>query len=156
MNRTVQIVLAQLAAASSLVACASQASDSDSDSTGDAITSDGQAGTTDADPAVDASDAAAGTATTPDLCSLDGEPTLEILHGEPPFEPLDAHAAELVAGVQGGFHILLGLRATHVDSSDLAVARITGVVEGEELAFSAPFLELACSEAGHLYPQDKR
>jgi len=151
MKRPSAIALAQLAAGALLAGCPTSDEDN-GDATTPEATSNGEAdtgATTATGAGADTSSASTGPGSTAtDPCSLGGERILEIGHGEPPFDPLGAHPAELIAGVQGGFHILLGLRAAHVDSSDLAVARITGVVEGEELAFSAPYVELLCTEAG--------
>ena len=73
------------------------------------------------------------------------EPPLELGHGLTTFEPLEAHPAELIYGVQGGFHIVLGVTATHIDTSDLSVVRLTGTIDDEQVGFTAPYAELACA-----------
>lgn len=85
---------------------------------------------------------------TTDICSAEGEPVLELGHGDQVFEPLAARNARLVSGVQGGFHILLAVRARNLDSSDRAVVRLTGTVAGIEVGFSAPYADLVCHPEG--------
>jgi len=103
--------------------------------------------TTSADPTGDEGDSS--TAPPPeDLCSLRGEPALEVGHGNQIFEPFDAHDAPLIAGVQGGYHIFIGVRGRHIDNSDPAVVRLTGTIDGEQLGFSAPYADLICTDEG--------
>lgn len=83
-----------------------------------------------------------------DLCALGGEPMLEIGHGNAIFEPFDAYPAELIAGPQGGYHILIGVRGRHLDGSDTAVARLSGSIDGISLGFSAPYADLVCTPSG--------
>jgi len=81
-----------------------------------------------------------------DPCAPGDRPSIEVGHGELEFEPFDAHPAELVYGVQGGYHITVGVRGVYTDNTDVSVLRMTGFIDGEELAFSAPYVELRCIE----------
>jgi hypothetical protein len=81
----------------------------------------------------------------PSACEVGAEPSLELSHGVDGVEPLDAHPAELVHGVQGGFHILLGLRAEHIDASDSSVVRFTGTIDGQQLGLTSPYVDLVCT-----------
>lgn len=81
-----------------------------------------------------------------DACMPGDRPSIEVGHGEVVFEPFDAHPAELVYGVQGGYHINVGVRGVYTDNTDVSVLRMTGFIDGEELAFSAPYVELRCIE----------
>lgn len=81
-----------------------------------------------------------------DPCMPGDRPSIEVGHGEVVFEPFDAHPAELVYGVQGGYHINVGVRGVYTDNTDVSVLRMTGFIDGEELAFSAPYVELRCIE----------
>lgn len=83
-----------------------------------------------------------------DLCSLGAAPQIEVGHGEQMFEPLAAHNAQLIAGVQGGYHIFVGIRGRHLDTSGLAIARIRGTIAGIEVGSSAPYAELVCTTDG--------
>ena len=83
-----------------------------------------------------------------DPCSPLGEPGLEVGHGDQVFQPFDAGDAPLIAGVQGGYHIFIGVRGRHLDSSGPAVVRLTGTIDGEQLGFSAPYADLVCADEG--------
>lgn len=83
-----------------------------------------------------------------DPCAPGSNPAAQIGHGQSSFVPLQDQEAELIYGVQGGFHIVTGVRATGLDSSDGAVARLRGIVGGRELGSSAPFADLRCRPDG--------
>lgn len=77
------------------------------------------------------------------------EPTLEIGLGLERFEPLpEGGEFPLIHGPQGGYHLEIGLRATHLDGSSLVTARLEGTVDGVSLAVAHPWLELACEPMG--------
>jgi len=63
------------------------------------------------------------------------------------YEPLDpADPAFLtVHGPQGGYHATIGLEAVYLDASDLMGAYMRGVIDGEELAVSSPWLQMRCN-----------
>ncbi len=79
-----------------------------------------------------------------DPCAPGDNPSIEVGHGEGAFEPFDVHSAELVYGMQGGYHIVVGVRGVHTDNTGLSELRIAGFIDGEERAFGAPFVELRC------------
>lgn len=54
---------------------------------------------------------------------------------------------ELVHGPQGGFHVYIGLEATHLDTSDYALGLLEGTIGGEVVARAQPYLDLRCNPA---------
>jgi hypothetical protein len=84
-----------------------------------------------------------------DPCEVGAPPSLSIGTGEFSFEELDAidPELELVHGPQGGFHVVIGLSAQHLDASAKLVAEMTGTVNGLELARTSPYLTFRCNGA---------
>jgi len=79
-------------------------------------------------------------------------PGLELGGGTTAFDLLEPGATiELVHGPQGGYHLELGLRATGLDSSDLAAATLEGTVDGSVMAVSSPWLQFRCNPATGTY-----
>lgn len=84
-----------------------------------------------------------------DACVEGPSPGVAVGHGADAFLPFESGPAELIHGVQGGVHILVGIQTWNLDDSDLAVARLRGVAEGGEvLGSSAPYAELECTPDG--------
>ncbi len=83
-----------------------------------------------------------------DPCAIGPEPGVIIGHGAGTFMPIDSGPAELVHGPQGGVHILVGIRAWQLDASDVAIARMTGTIDGELLGASSPYADLVCTGDG--------
>jgi hypothetical protein len=85
-----------------------------------------------------------------DPCLPGDGPTLTVGTGELAFEPVAAgDTVELVHGPQGGFHTHVGLSATFLDASATVAAVMTGSIDGEVLAESAPYLTLRCNPETH-------
>jgi hypothetical protein len=81
-------------------------------------------------------------------CSPGGEPTLEIGLGIGAFEPLpEGGDMPLVHGPQGGWHLEIGLLATHLAADDLVTGSMEGTVDGEVLASVDPWIDLRCDPA---------
>ena len=57
-------------------------------------------------------------------------------------------ALELVHGPQGGFHVEIALRGSHLDTSELLPGEIRGWVNGELLANVAPWFLFNCTDEG--------
>ncbi len=55
---------------------------------------------------------------------------------------------ELVHGPQGGFHVEIGLRAAHLDTSKLLAGELRGWINGEMLANVAPWFLFTCTDEG--------
>ena len=51
-------------------------------------------------------------------------------------------------GPQGGFHIEVGLRATHLDASEFLPSEMLVFIAGEERARARPWLDFTCTERG--------
>jgi hypothetical protein len=81
-----------------------------------------------------------------DRCTPGGEPSLEIGLGVAGFTALEDGEFPLVHGPQGGYHLEIGLLATHLDTSDLVVGHLEGLIEGELYAQSDPWLDFRCDE----------
>jgi hypothetical protein len=82
-----------------------------------------------------------------DACEPGGDPTLEIGLGIDGFTAVpDGGEMPLVHGPQGGWHLEIGLRATHILADDLVTGSMRGEVGGVELAKIDPWLDLRCDE----------
>lgn len=80
-------------------------------------------------------------------CPADAEPTaIEIGHGSGQFTALSSGPAPLVHGRQGGFHIVLGVRAPGLDTSGPGTAHLRGTVDGEVLADHPFVANLTCED----------
>lgn len=80
-------------------------------------------------------------------CAPGDAPVLQLGTGVEVFEPLDDGAeVELVHGPQGGFHVVVSFRATHLDtrSGRRLAGRVTGRIDGELVADTTPNLEFRC------------
>lgn len=77
-------------------------------------------------------------------CDPGAEPTLVLGTGDVAFEPVIDHV-ELVHGPQGGYHVYLGFEATHLDTSEFALAFVEGTIGGEVVARTQPYLDLRCN-----------
>jgi hypothetical protein len=71
--------------------------------------------------------------------------SLMLGNGEAGF--LDSDAVELVYGPQGGYHIVLGLRATFIDATGELSATINGTVDGQVLGTCSPSLTMSCNSS---------
>ena len=83
-----------------------------------------------------------------DPCEAGGPAGVELGHGLTSFAPFGDEPAELIYGPQGGFHIEIGVRAWGLDDSDVAVARLRGLIDGAEVGSSAPYAMLECTPDG--------
>lgn len=72
-----------------------------------------------------------------------GPATLEIGDGSAGFQLADR--VQLVAGPQGGYHIVLGLRATHIDASGDLATTFTGSIDGTPHGSESPSITLRCN-----------
>lgn len=81
-----------------------------------------------------------------DGCVPGDTPTLEVGGGTGGFQPIaDGGDIGLVHGPQGGFHLEIGLRATHLDTSDLVTGSLVGTIDGEVFAAAEPWLDFRCN-----------
>ncbi|MCA9492236.1 MAG: hypothetical protein KC621_20025 [Myxococcales bacterium] len=88
-----------------------------------------------------------GGTTTPTIggCETGAAPALEIGVGLEGYEPLgEMGHFPLIHGPQGGFHLEIGLRATHLDTSDLALGHMVGTIDGTVYADSEPWIDFRC------------
>ncbi len=98
----------------------------------------------------DGADDAATDAVDGDGCAVGGAPTLTIGTGETAYAAL-GDTLELVHGPQGGYHVLIGFEATHLDTSAFAIGLVEGTIGGEIVARTAPYLDFRCNpETGTL------
>jgi hypothetical protein len=81
-----------------------------------------------------------------DNCIPGADPSLEIGLGVGGFSSIEDGEFPLVHGPQGGFHLEIGLLATQLDTSDLVVGHLEGLIEGERYAQSDPWLDFRCDE----------
>ena len=79
-----------------------------------------------------------------DPCKPGPEPTLEIGTGDASFESL-GDTTQLVHGPQGGFHLLLSLRVTHLLGSEFMGGEVTGSIDGVQMADERPWLDFTCN-----------
>ena len=79
-----------------------------------------------------------------DPCKPGKEPTLEIGTGADVFEPLQS-TTELVHGPQGGYHLLIAMRVTHMLGSEFMGGEVTGSIDGVQLADERPWLDFTCT-----------
>lgn len=80
-------------------------------------------------------------------CAPGPDPTLEIGIGVGGYTAVDNGEFPLVHGPQGGYHLEIGLRATHIDGSDLVTGHLDGLIDGERYATIDPWLDFRCEEA---------
>lgn len=82
-----------------------------------------------------------------DPCEPGDTPTLEIGKGDLSFTPMSENEGEidLVHGPQGGFHVVIALRATFLDTSESAIGHLTGTLNGEVIADEYPYLVFRCN-----------
>ena len=88
-----------------------------------------------------------GGAPTSEACEPGAEPTLTIGLGVGGFTPIEDGEFPLVHGPQGGFHLEIGLSATHLDTSDLVTGHLEGTIDGVLYASADPWLDFRCDEA---------
>lgn len=81
---------------------------------------------------------------TADPCTPGPTPELEIGTGEYSYEDLGAAELELIHGPQGGYHVLLGLQARHLDTTQPSVGAIRGWIDGEQIGDAFPYLNWRC------------
>lgn len=81
-----------------------------------------------------------------DPCKPGPEPTLELGTGELAFAPLSPDPVALVAGVQGGFHVDLAIRATYLEGRELMAGRAVGELDGVVVADGRPWFNLQCTD----------
>lgn len=104
-------------------------------------------GSTAADSADASGEGTFGMPAEPMPCPADIEPTaLEIGHGSGQFTALASGPAPLVHGRQGGFHIVLGVRAPGLDTSGPGTAHLRGTVDGQVLADHPFVANLICED----------
>jgi hypothetical protein len=78
-------------------------------------------------------------------CLPGDDPTLTIGLGLGEYTPIpDGGEFPLVHGPQGGYHLEIGLLATHLDASDLVVGHLEGTLDGEPFAAADPWLDFRC------------
>ncbi len=83
-----------------------------------------------------------------DGCKPGGDETLEIGLGENNFAALeDGETVPFTYGPQGGYHLELGLQATHLDAEDLISGSFEGRIDGDLLASAKPWLTFRCDAA---------
>ena len=78
-------------------------------------------------------------------CKKGPDPTLQIGLGVEGYSELQDEFP-LVHGPQGGYHLEIGLLATHIDASDLVTAHIEGTLDGEPYVETDPWLDFRCDE----------
>jgi hypothetical protein len=83
-----------------------------------------------------------------DGCELGGAPTLVVGTGDVGFEPV-GDTVELVHGPQGGFHVYVGLEATHIDNSEFVAGVLTGTIGGVVVTTERPFVDFRCNPDTH-------
>ena len=83
------------------------------------------------------------------LCAPGPDPTLEIGLGLDGYTPIpEGGTVPLVHGPQGGWHLEIGLFATHLAADDLVAATLEGSVQGRILAAQDPWVDLRCRADG--------
>lgn len=83
----------------------------------------------------------------PGGCQLGAEPTLEIGLGIGEYAPVpDGGELPLVHGPQGGYHLEIGLQATHIDASTLVTGHLEGTIDGRRYAEIDPWLDFRCGD----------
>ena len=79
-------------------------------------------------------------------CQPGGDPTLEIGVGIGEYTALPSDDAfPLVHGPQGGYHLEIGLAATHIDASSLLTGHLEGTLDGRPFATLDPWLDFRCT-----------
>jgi hypothetical protein len=83
----------------------------------------------------------------PSPCTAGADPTLAIGTGETSYVPLDpvAPTFDIVHGPQGGYHVLVGLEATQMDTSDLLAADLKGTIDGVLMGETQPWVQMRCN-----------
>lgn len=81
-----------------------------------------------------------------DPCGADAPPTLALGTGETAFAPIAA-PLEVVHGPQGGWHVVVALRAQGLDGSLPWDVTLDGFVEGELAGATAPYGRPRCNRA---------
>lgn len=83
-----------------------------------------------------------------DACLPGADPTLTIGLGIEAYSEIpNGGDFPLVHGPQGGFHLEIGLAAAHLDASDLMTGHLTGTIDGQVYAETAPWLDFRCELA---------
>jgi hypothetical protein len=79
-------------------------------------------------------------------CEAAEDPSLSIGKGELSYVDMsEGDTIELVHGPQGGFHVVVALEASHLDSSDTWQAELRGFLAAELRATSTPYVEMRCN-----------
>lgn len=82
-------------------------------------------------------------------CGRTGDPEIWLGTGERSWEDLpDDGRLELIHGPQGGYHVLVSLRAAGLAADGVLVAEMTGTIDGEVIGSGSPWLQLECLDDG--------
>lgn len=80
-----------------------------------------------------------------EACLPGPDPTLLIGLGVAGYTPVpEGGEMPLVHGPQGGFHLEIGLSASHLDISDLVTGHLTGTIGDTVYAETDPWLDFRC------------
>lgn len=79
-----------------------------------------------------------------DPCGAEAAPTLALGTGETAFEAIEG-PLEIVYGPQGGWHVVIALRAEGLDGDLPWDVQLTGLVDGEEVGATDPYGRPRCN-----------
>jgi len=83
---------------------------------------------------------------TEDPCQGGDTPTLTVGTGDSAYESTTAgQALDLVRGAQGGVHLTLAVDATYLNPEERLEATLTGLIGGQPVGLSEPFVSLRCN-----------
>ena len=78
-------------------------------------------------------------------CEPGGDATLSVGLGLDGYAPIaNGEEVPFVYGAQGGYHVELGLEATHLDAEDFVTGSFEGRIDGEVVATAKPWLSFRC------------
>ncbi len=100
-------------------------------------------GTTEAGPATFGDGSA-----TPEFCPPGIEPALELGLGDESFRPPDSGPAQIIFGHQGGYHVVVGLRAVGLDLADWGEGYLVATIDETIIADHPTVAVMQCADDG--------
>lgn len=82
-------------------------------------------------------------------CETTDAATLRLGTGETGFVTFSDvdDALPLIHGPQGGYHLIVSMEATSLETGELVAAQVTGEIDGVEVARADPWLDMRCNPA---------
>jgi len=78
-------------------------------------------------------------------CKPGEDPTLSVGLGLDAYTPIsNGEEVPFVYGAQGGYHVELGLEATHLDAAEFVSGSFEGRIGGQVIATAKPWLSFRC------------